>query len=774
MSLAAPPAYGHFDDAAREFVITDPLTPAPWINYLGNTRLTAFISQQAGGLAFYREPQTRRLTRYHYLPAPQDRPGFYLYVRDQQSGVVWNPHFAPTCARLDRFECRHGLGYTRFVGTRDGVEVAVRYLIPPDEDVMLWDVTVTNVSPEGKRLTLASYVEFGLLEFARELFWCYLKNQIGFEYETRANWIKYSYHVFEAPFTPAIFFSCTRPADGFECSRDAFCGRGGSLERPLALLGRGFSGSQIPGGGHGCGVLGAELELDAGASSSFAFMLGVAEDWRQAAALRRKVSRPTAVEAAFAALQRHWQRQTGVLQVATGDAHVDRSVNFWNPLNCRITLERTRDISTDHVGVDGMRYRDTMQDALAVANLDAEFAKERIRLVFAAQARDGAGCFAFYPFNRLPVSLKPMRCDNTVWPVFTVANLVNETGDLSFLAEPVAFRDGGEASIYDHIMLGLRYIWNRRGPTGLPVLFDADWNDSLAVFGDDRAESVMLGMQLVAAARQFREYALRLGQEGDAAWCDAVASELETALNSDGVWDGQWYCRLLLSNGVRLGSRSRPQGQIYLEPQVWAVISGVGRDGRGQQAMDAVRERLNTSRGLMIHAPPYTGIPNPEDPLTSNVPGTGENGSIFCHANTWAVMAECLLGRADRAFEYYYKLLPSVAAEEVGQEHWGREPYAFVSSVLGPARGSDFGAAGISWLTGTASWMYVAVTQYILGLQPTLDGLRIQPCLPAQWQNVRVIRQFRGHSHEIEIDNRTGRIRVNGKWLRDRLIRDAS
>ncbi len=741
--------FGYFDDAAREYVITDPLPPQPWINYLGNTRLSAFISQQAGGLAWHMEPQNRRLTRYHWLPAPQDRPGFYLYVRDRATGDLWNPHFAPTCQPLEHYECRHGLGYSQFTAERGGIRVNVRYFIPPGDDVMVWDVTVRNTGADAKSLTLASYVEFGILEFMREMFWCYLKNHIGFTFDRSENWIQYDYHAFEAPFTPAVFMSCTRPVDGFECSREAFCGRGGSLERPALALG----GSELPAGGHGCGTLGVNLELAPGSRERFAFVLGVAPDWDRARALKREFVAAEAVDHAFAELGGYWGRKTRVFQVNSGDAHFDRMVNTWAPLNCQVTLERTRDLSTDHIGVDGMRFRDTMQDALAVATFDPDLARERIRLILASQSRDGSGNFAFYPFApKLKVNLEPLRCDNTVWPIMTIANLVNETGDLAFFGERIPFRDGGDATVYAHVRLGLELIWNRRGPRGLPTLFDADWNDGLAVFRDPKAESVMLGMQLVYAAKLLREFADRLGHVGDVAWCDHVAGELTAILNSDTVWDGGWYRRLLLSNGQAVGTAARPQGQIYLEPQAWSVMSGVGDfEQRGRRAMDAVHERLNTPRGLMICTPPYTGIPTPADPLVGNAPGTGENGSIFCHANTWAVIAECLLGRGDRAGEYFRKLLPSVAAEEVGQDHWGREPYVFTSTVMGPAQGKDFGKAGISWLTGTASWAYIAATQYLLGIRPTLDDLQVRPCLPPGWGSVRVTRRFRGKAYRIDI-----------------------
>ena len=749
--------FGHFDDPAREYVITDPVPPHPWINYLGNTRLTAFISQQAGGLAWHVEPQQRRLTRYHWLPAPQDRPGFYVYVRDRATGELWNPHFAPVCKPLDSYECRHGLGYSQFVSELGGVRVGVRYFIPPEDDVLVWDVTVENRGHATQALTLASYLEFGILEFMREMFWCYLKNHIRFTFDPAANWIRYDYHVFEAPFTPAVFMSCTRPVDGFECSRDAFCGRGGSLERPVLAL----TGSELPGGGHGCGTLGVHLDLAPGGRERFAYVLGVADNWDRAKELQRKFSVPEAADKAFAELGAYWKRKTRVLQVSSGDPHFDRTVNVWAPLNCQVTLERTRDLSTDHIGVDGMRFRDTMQDALAVCTFDPDFARDRIKLVLASQSRDGSGNFAFYPHApKQKVQLEPLRCDNTVWPIMTIANLVNETGDLAFFEERIPFRDGGDATVYEHVRLGLELIWTRRGPTGLPTVFDADWNDGLAVFRDPKAESVMLGMQLVYAAKLFREFAVRLKRGADAAWCANVASELARILNSDAVWDGNWYRRLLLSNGQSVGGAARPEGQIYLEPQAWAVMSGVGdSDQRGLRAMNAVYERLNTSRGLMICTPPYTGIPTPSDPLVGNAPGTGENGSIFCHANTWAVIAECLLGRGDRAGEYLRKLLPSVAAEEVGQEHWGREPYVFTSTVTGPAQAHDFGRAGISWLTGTASWMYIAATQYLLGIRPSLDGLQVRPCLPSGWHGVRVTRRFRGADYTIEIGDGAARIR---------------
>ncbi len=748
--------FGRFDDGRKEFAIDDPATPQPWINYIGNTRLTAFISQQAGGLAWHIEPQTRRLTRYYWLPLPQDRPGFYVYVKNNKTGSVWNPHFAPTCKALEKYECRHGLGYTRIAGELDDIKVEVTYFIPPDEDVMVWSVTAENKSSREASLTLTSYVEFGLLDFQRENFWCYLKNHIGFTYEPKSSWIKYDYHVFEAPFTPAIFFTSSQKPTGFDCSRNAFCGKNGNLDMPESVSSGKMKSSELPSGGHGCGALSIDMKIPAGTKKETAYFLGVADNWGKAAALRKKITGRGYVAEAFSSLQKTWGRKIGTFQVSSGDAHMDRMVNIWNPLNCQVTLERTRDISTDHLGFDGMRFRDTMQDALAVTSFDAKFAAERIKLVLSYQHSDGSGNFSFYPYSaEKKVNVHPERCDNTVWPIFTIDNLIKETGDLSFMDETVPYRDKGEATVYGHILNGLKYIWNRRGKTGLPSLYDADWNDGLAVFRDPKAESVMLGMQLLHAVKMFREYSLKKGRKSDAEWCRKAADEMNSILNSDKVWDGKWYRRLLLSNGMKLGSSSRKQGKIYLEPQVWAVISGAGDfKGRGKIAMDSVRKYLNTANGLMIHSPPYTGIPNPEDPPIGNAPGTGENGAIFCHAVCWAVIAECILGRGDYAYEYYRKNLPAFMAEKLGQEFWEREPYVFTSTIVGPAAGKSFGKPGISWLTGTASWMYIAATQYILGVKPDFDGLAIRPCLPKSIKNAAVTRIFRGKKYDIDLHSK--------------------
>lgn len=746
--------YGRFDDSNRQYVITSPATPRPWINYLGNRRLHAFISQNAGGLLWFREPYSRRISRYHHLPAPGDRPGFYIYVHDRRTDELWNPHFAPTCSMPDSFECRHEPGVTQFAAAKAGIHVDATYCIPPEHDVMLWRVRVSNHGDADADLRIASYLEFGLLEFMREAVgWCYLKSHNAFSYHPETQSIRYDYHVFEAPYLPAMEFACVGQAVvGFECSRDSFVGRTGSLERPESLRGAGLRNSQLPLGGHGCGTLAADLRLAPGQQAQVAYVFAIGDTWQDTGRLLSHFSRDDAFAAAIAATRAFWAQRLETLQVASPDQDLNRFVNVWNPCNAVTALDLARTISTDHVGLDGLRYRDTTQDALAVAAIDPAFAIQRMDQVFEQQASDGRGCFSFFPHTERPTTDAPDRSDNTVWQIFTIDRLIAETGDLDILQRRLRYRDRGADTVFDHIVKGLRYIDRSKGPHGLPRLRHADWNDGLAVFADEAAESVMLGMQMVHACQLLADYAELLDRPGEAHWATRTADELTRILNAPPVWDGAWYARLLLSDGTAIGSSARREGRIYLNPQSWAVLAGVADADRATRVMAAVAEHLDTDAGLRILAPPYTGIPEPEDPPRGSMPGTNENGSIFCHANTWAIIAETQLGHAQQAYRYYRQLLPTSVISRFGDDHYGREPYVYVSSITGPPA-DQFGQGGISWLTGTASWMYVAATQHILGIRPTLDGLLIAPCLPDELPEVRVRRRFRGTNYDILLRN---------------------
>jgi cellobiose phosphorylase len=744
--------FGHFDDSTRSYVISNPLPPRPWTNYLGNGRLQAFISQNAGGLLWYIDPESRRITRYQYTGSPQDRPGFYTYIRDNRTGDIWNPHFAPTCRSLDTFQCRHAPGITSFVGARNGLRVAVDYFIPVDDDVFVWNVRVTNDSPTEADFLLANYIEFGILEPPRELYWCYIQRAAHTTFDAQSQCIRYSYLPFEAAFCPKMVVACSEKLSGFECSREAFMGPGGSLENPKSLLpGAKLGNHELPLGGHGCGVMGVEVKLAPGQSKALTYTFAIADDWPQAQAAARKYD-PAVAQLAITHLNAFWNERFQTLQVQTGDAHVDRFVNTWNPYQAVQLAALPAKISAEHQGVAGMEYRDFTQFALAPANLDPPLAADRLQRVLSSQKADGTGPFNFWPWlkSKAP-AFGHRRSDNTVWQIYTLYNMVCETGDLTFLDRQLPYFDGGQASVYEHTLQGLRHIVENLGPTGLPLMFEADWNDQLIHFSSPVTESVMLGMQLEYSCKLMADLATRLGKPGDAQWCLQAAAAQDQALNSDRVWDGRWYRRLIMGDKC-IGSTSDAEGKIWLNPQSWSVICGCGDfQGRGRIAMDEMHKHLDSPAGLVKQDPPF-GLIHPRPGVQ---PGVGENGGIFCHANTWAIMADVLLGRPQAAFALYRQLLPGVLAEKFGQQHYEGEPYVYASSLVGPVS-PLFGQAGITWTTGAASWMYIAATQYILGIRPTLDGLFVQPCLPPAIKSLRVQRRFRSCMYDIEIDNAGG------------------
>ena len=774
MNTKAPTQYGRFDDANRTYVVTSPTPPGPWINYLGNRRLQAFVSQNAGGLLWYYEPESRRITRYQYTGAPADRPGFYVYVKDLRTGDLWNPHFAPTCAKLDTFECRHRPGTTGFVASKNGIEVVVDYVIPPADDVLVYRVRVTNRSATPADLRFSSYIEFAILEMARELWWAYIQRTITFKYDAAQRCIRYEYLPFEAAFSPCMAIGCSRPVSGFDASREAFMGRGGSLERPGSLGERGFSGSELPLGGHGCGALATDVSLAPGATEEFAYVFAIGDTDAQVNALLTKYYQLQAVREGFDANQAFWEKRLGVLTAATGDEMVDRSVNTWNAYQALTIAGLPCSISSEHMGIDGLRYRDTTQYCLTPAHLDPEFVKGRMDLVFASQHPDGMGSYIFRPFNKKKPDDSTRRSDNTVWQIYTVKAVVEETGDLSYLDHKVPYRDGSEGTVYGHVLRGLEYLQNHRGPHGLPLMYYADWNDCLVWWIGEETETVMLGMQLAYSCQQMAEVADRLGRSGDAQWCRKVADEQIAIINSDKVWDGQWYRRLLMGGGKYLGGANDKTAQLWINPQTWSVLCGAGDfQNRGAAAMEVVHQRLDSPLGLVKQDPP---VGRQFDPLTGKPmgapAGVGENGGIFNHTNTWAIMAETMLGHNERAFEYYRRAIPAVVAEYRGQDHYAREPYCYVSAVVGPTH-PLFGQGGISWTTGTSSWMYIAATQYLLGIRPTLDGLSVRPCLPASMKSVRVKRIFRGCTYDIEIDNAargSTRLEVSGKAIEGTVV----
>jgi len=765
--------YGHFDDVAREFVLTNPFPPTAWINYLGNGRLFAILSSAGGGTTWFREASYGRLTRYRQSQAaPIDRPGPYLYVREK-SGALWSPTYEPVRTKLSGWRCRMGMGYVTFEGAYRGLAFELRYFIAPDDDVLLWDLRLKNGRKRPAELLVAPYVEWSFqeaIEEPRSFHW--VRYELSYTYDPKVGAVKYYYGAQMARRRTSAFLSASRTPD----DRDAFLGRRGFEGAPQALQAGRLTNSQLGGGGHGIGALGFDLRIESGRSKRLCVVLGGTDsmtgDFSASDKLVRTYRRLSNVDAQWEKLSAFYDEYLGGYQAKLPDADMERFVNIWHPHTCRLILHRVTFVSRVHTGMEGggLRTRDSMQDAQALAHLNPPVVRPAICTTLSYGRSNGWYPNAFNPNVR--EDLKPIpkdRCDNAVWPIWATYAYLGETGELDLLDEAVPYADGPEATVLEHLWQGLKRISRNLGRRGLPLLFGRDWNDHLWAFHEEGAESVMLAEQTVLACKLLGEIGQAVGRSDVVRWCRRWGRHFTEAINSDAVWDGAWYRRLLFGDDkTPLGSAARPEAKLYANAQSWAVISGAAPPGRAEMALNAVREHLAEPYGIRMLWPPYTGIPLPPAPRTSNAPGVGENGGIFNQPNAWAIWAEAELGRGDQAFEYYRNSLPPVACETVGIELYLSEPYVFCSHIIAPPD-ARAGRANLSWLTGTAACMYLAATQYILGLRPTLSGLRIRPCVPAAWTGYRVRRRWRGAVHEIEVRNPDGRqcglreLRVGGK-----------
>ncbi len=746
--------YGYFDHDHREFVICNPNTPAPWINYLMGKDLQAFISQGAGGTGWFREPVHGRLTRYRFNGLPVDSPGFYLYIRDGET--VWNPSFYPVMTELDRFECRHAPGSTRFLATKNGVRADVRYFIPPDDNVMIWDVTLTNETDAAKHLTLNTYVEFSLHGYEKDTeAFLVCGNQYRAWFDRAVNGVMLDYFAWEAPFFGKSIFAATQKVQGFDVDRDIFIGAGRTEANPLGLE-HGLAGSELRDGGrYSCGVLENTLVIPPGETRRIAYLHAVSEQMTESRKLIRKYQRPAAIDRAYARVRQQWDETLSAAQVTTPVPELNAMLNTWFPVNCTVTNKVSRSISSRHTGSgDALRFRDSMQDAMPAVTFFPEFARARILKLYQTMLASGKTVTGVNPQTMQTTDMAWTRIDAALWGVFTVYRYLAETDDFTLLDEVVPYYDTGEGTILDHILRGMRFIGEHDGGQGLPLIFDVDWNDMLTLFSSAYrdVQSVMVAEQFIYAARLLIEMLTVAKQPVEQSWLGEKIRHYTTVLNSDACWDGAWFKRLLM-DGMVMGSRSNKEAKIFLNAQSWAVIAGTLDSVKTHRAMDSANRKLATEYGIRLFTPPFTTMLDRKTPFNSNAPGAGENGGIFLHANTWAVMAEALLGNDERAWAYYSAILPPMLAKD--PDRYGNEPYAFSSWVYGPDH-EQFGRGQLAWLTGGASWMHTVGWEYILGVRPTLTGIVISPCTPRDWKSYQVCRRIRGCRYEIEVRNPHG------------------
>jgi len=769
-------SYGHFDDSSREFVITRPDTPLPWLNYLGQDDFFGLCTNCAGGYTFWRDAKLRRLTRYRYNNVPMDLGGRYLYVRDGET--VWNPMWKPCRTPLDKYECRHGLGYTRITAEKDGLEVEILFFIPPGETAEIWQATVRNKSASKKSVKLFSFVEFCLFEALNDMTNYQRTYSIGeVEVEGPCIFHKTEFRERRDHYT---LFGCTRPVDGFDTSRDAFVGVHNGLHDPKAVL-AGACTNSIAHGWNPVGAHQINLDLAPGAEETFAFVLAYVDQTGTekftapgvmnkslGTALVRKFGEAGSVAAAFGSLREFWDGLLAGFQVKSPDANMDRMVNVWNQYQCMSTFNLSRSASLFETGIGrGMGFRDSNQDLLGFVHMIAPRARQRILDIAATQLSDGTCYHQYQPLTKKGnAEVGGDFYDDHLWLILSTCAYIKETGDFSILEESVGYADtpGSGESLLHHLETSIAYTMAKRGPHGLPLIGHADWNDclnlncfstepneSFQTAGDvagSTAESVMIAGLFLYASRELGALYRAMGRESDASRLDAGYTTMLGAIEEQ-AWDGEWYRRAYDAAGNPVGSALCDEGKIFIESQAWCVLGGAGADnGRAAKALESVHKHLFTKDGIILQQPAYATYHKELGEVSSYPPGYKENAGIFCHNNTWIHLALCLVGDGDRALEYYLSICPPTKPVET----YRCEPYVYAQMIAGRDSATP-GEAKNSWLTGTAAWTLVAATQGILGIRPGYSALDVDPCIPRDWPGFRVVREFRGATYDITITN---------------------
>ncbi|MHB9026643.1 MAG: GH36-type glycosyl hydrolase domain-containing protein [Armatimonadota bacterium] len=790
--------FGFFDDAAREYVITTPQTPYPWINYLGCEQFYGLISQTAGGYTFFRDARLRRITRYRYNNIPTDIGGRYFYLRDGED--VWNPGWMPCKADLSYYECRHGLGYTRVTGERNGLRASVLFFVPMGADCEIHRVTVSNISDRPKTVSLFSFLEFCLWDAVDDSSNFQRNFSIG-EVEIDGSTIFHKTEYRERRDHYA-FYTVNAPIAGFDTDRETFIGLYNGLHEPQAVL-AGKAGNSVASGWAPIASHQVEVTLASGESKTFVFQLGYIENPAEekfaapgvinktrAEALMNRFATVEQVDAAFRELRETWSGLLSLYQLESGDERLNRMVNIWNPYQCMITFNMSRSASYFESGIGrGMGFRDSNQDLLGFVHQVPARARQRIPDIAATQFEDGGNWHQYQPLTRQGnTGMGSGFNDDPLWLIVGVAAYIKETGDWSILDEPVPF-DSSEkvASLYEHCKASFAHVVNNLGPHGLPLIGRADWNDCLNLncFSDKpgesfqtcanregkTAESVLIAGMFAAIGPDFAAMSRRLGKEAEARTAEEHIAKMRATVLEHG-WDGKWFRRAYDYFGQPVGSDLCDEGKIFIEPQGYCVMAGIGvEDGKAQLALDSVRERLNTRYGIVLNNPAYTTYRLNIGEITSYPPGYKENAGIFCHNNPWIIIAEATIGRGERAWEYYRQICPAYL-EEISEIH-RTEPYVYAQMIAGKDA-VRFGEAKNSWLTGTAAWNFITVSQHLLGIHPDWDGLRVRPCLPADLTEYTVTRVYRGNTYRIHVKQDAAvsdqRLTVNGQAVEGEVI----
>ena len=797
--------YGHFDDAHREYVITDPQTPWPWINYLGNEDFFSLISNTAGGYSFYKDAKFRRITRYRYNDVPMDNNGRYFYIKD--GDTTWNPGWKPCRTPLDSYECRHGMNYTRITGSKLGVVASVLFFVPLHTAAEVQMLSLENNSNEVKHLKIFSFEEWCLWNAATDME-NFQRNfstgEVEIEQQTSTIYHKTEYRERRNHYA---FYHVNTPIQGFDTDRESFVGLYNEYSAPQVVV-EGKPRNSIAHGWSPVASHYIEVELKPGEKRDLIFLLGYVENeqdkkWEskkvinkeKAHALMDRFATRGQVDKAFAELKAYWDQLLDIFVVESGNDKLDRMVNIWNQYQCMVTFCMSRSASFFESGIGrGMGFRDSNQDLVGFVHQIPERARQRIIDIASTQFPDG-GCYHQYQplTKRGNNDIGGGFNDDPCWLIFGTVAYIKETGDFSILDEPVPFDNvpGSEVSLLEHLKVSFNHVINNLGPHRLPLIGRADWNDCLNLncfsWNPDesfqttenksegsKAESLMIAGLFVVTGRDYVSLCRHLGHNNEADRAQKAVDDMVEAVKKHG-WDGKWYLRAYDYFGHKIGSDENEEGKIFIESQGWCTMAAIGKEkGYPEMALDSVKERMECEHGIVLNNPAFTTYHVEMGEISSYPEGYKENAGIFCHNNPWVIIGETVAGRGDDAWRHYTKILPSYVEEKYQTLH-KVEPYVNCQMVAGkdaarPGEGKN------SWLTGTAAWMWYTVSEFILGIQPDYEGLRIDPCLPSTAKEYTVKRRFRGALYHIHVVNPDGHqkgvkhISLDGKAVTGNLV----
>lgn len=757
--------YGYFDNENREYVIDKVDIPASWTNYLGVEKMCAVVNHTAGGYLFYKTPEYHRITRFRGNGVPMDRPGHYVYIRDNDAKDYWSVSWQPVGKPLDqaKYVCRHGMSYTTYECDYAGIKAEQTLMIPIGDDVELWDVKIKNTSDKPRNLSVFSYCEFSFHHIN-------IDNQ-NFQMSMYCAGSSYDKGIIELDLFYEEFgfqyFASNFEPDGFDCLRDKFLGTYNTESNPIAVQNGQCSGSYELGNNH-CGSLQKNIILQPGEETRIIFMLG--EGRREVGEkMKEKYSNLENVDKAFHKLKAFWANKFDKLQIHTPNEGMNTLINTWTLYQSEINVMFSRFASFIEVGGrTGLGYRDTAQDAMTIPHSNPEKCKQRIVELLRGLVSEGYGLHLFQPEwfepdnqvkpfksptvvpepnkDEIVHGLKDACSDDALWLVASIVEYIKETGETEFVDQVITYADGGEGTVYEHMMKILDFSKRQVGQTGVCKGLRADWNDCLNLGG---GESAMVSFLHYWALENFIQLTTYLGRDAETQKYTQMAKEVKEVCDRE-LWDGNWYIRGITKNGKKIGTKEDLEGKVHLESNAWAVLSGAAPYDKGIKAMDSVDEYLYTPYGIMLNAPSYT-VPDDDIGFVTRVyPGVKENGAVFSHPNPWAWAAECKLGRGDRAMKFYNALCPYFQNDMI--EIREAEPYSYCQFIMGKDH-TAHGRARHPFMTGSGGWSYFSATRYMLGIRPEFDSLTVDPCVPADWKEFSVSRVFRGARYEILVTN---------------------